>query len=118
MKKTFQLNIENKNKDRVLEAVKHEIRKYIKREKRKNLPENVDFWDLQCKFGKNQDESVEIKFIDITKNIDEASSENWDSFYIEIVSQKGYIVKAIIPTEELETEVFKTEELETDVEEE
>ena len=33
MKKTFQLNIEGKNRDRVLDAVKHEIRKYIKRER-------------------------------------------------------------------------------------
>jgi hypothetical protein len=31
MKKTFKLNIEGKNRDRVLDAVKHEIRKYVKR---------------------------------------------------------------------------------------
>jgi hypothetical protein len=95
MKKTFQLNIENKNKDRVLEAVKHEIRKYIKREKRKTLPEDVDFWDFKCKFAKNSDEPVEIKFVDITKNIDEASIENCDSFYMEILSSKGYYKKDI-----------------------
>jgi len=46
VKKTFKINIEGKNKDRVLEATKHEIRQYMKRERNKALPEGVDFWDL------------------------------------------------------------------------
>src|SRR5438445_150104 len=51
MKKTFQLKAEGKHPDRVLEAVKHEIRKYIKRERRRELPAGADFWDFDCKFG-------------------------------------------------------------------
>ena len=51
MKKTFQLHIEGKNPNRVLEAVKHELRKYVKRERRRDLPEGADFWDFDCKFG-------------------------------------------------------------------
>ena len=35
MKKTFPLKAEGKNADRLLEATKHEIRKYIKREQNK-----------------------------------------------------------------------------------
>jgi hypothetical protein len=31
MKKTFKLHVEGKNNDRVLDAIKHEIRKYVKR---------------------------------------------------------------------------------------
>ena len=46
MKKTFKLNIEGKNPARLLEATKHEIRKYVKRERRVPLPEGVDFWDF------------------------------------------------------------------------
>ena len=38
MKKTFKLNVEGKHPDRVLEAVKHEIRKYVKRQRRVPLP--------------------------------------------------------------------------------
>ena len=38
MKKTFQLAQEGKKPDRLLEATKHEIRKYIKRERRRALP--------------------------------------------------------------------------------
>ena len=90
MKKVFSLKEGNKNPARQLDAIKHEIRKYIKREKRKFLPDDVDFWDLKCKFGKNDEEPQVIEFVDITKYIDEASESNSDSFYMEIISTKGY----------------------------
>jgi hypothetical protein len=47
VKKTFQLRPEGKHPDRVLDATKHEIRKYLKRERRRDLPEGVDFWDFR-----------------------------------------------------------------------
>ncbi len=102
MKKTFKLNVENKHPDRLLEAIKHEIRKYIKREKRKPLPEDVDFWDLKCKFAKNDETPYSIEFNDITKYINEASNEKCDSFYMEILSTKGIREKK--PEVEIEIE--------------
>ncbi|MGB1226709.1 MAG: DUF6172 family protein [Poseidonibacter sp.] len=89
MKKTFKLNVENKHPDRQLESIKHEIRKYIKREKNKPRPEGVDFWNFNCKFGKNDEEPKVIEFIDITKNIDEASNEKCETLYMEILSVAG-----------------------------
>jgi hypothetical protein len=89
MKKVFKLKEGNKNPQRQLDAIKHEIRKYIKREKRKSLPEDVDFWDMKCKFGKNDEEPQVIEFVDITKNIDEASEQDCDSIYVEIISTAG-----------------------------
>ncbi len=100
MKKIFKLKVENKNPDRLLEATKHEIRKYIKREKRKNLPEGVDFWKFECKFAQNDNEPQVIEFIDITKNIDEAASAGCDSFYMEIISTKGIKEVKAAPTED------------------
>ena len=38
MKKNFPLQAEGKHPDRVLEAVKHEIRKYFKRERNRDVP--------------------------------------------------------------------------------
>ena len=99
MKKVFNLIEGNKNQDRLLDSIKYEIRKYIKREKRKTLPSDVDFWDLKCKFGKGDEEPQAIEFIDITKNIDEASEQKCESFYIEIVSTKGFKPKAEVEEE-------------------
>ena len=90
MKKVFNLKKGNKNPARQLDAIKYEIRKYIKREKKKTLPEDVDFWDLKCKFAKDEEKPQAIEFIDITKHIDEASEANCNTFYMEIIATKGY----------------------------
>jgi hypothetical protein len=37
LKKTYSLNLEGKNRDRLLDAAKHDIRKYVKRERAKAL---------------------------------------------------------------------------------
>lgn len=87
MKKTFQLNVANKNRDRQVESIKNEVRKYIKREKSKRPPEGFNFWAFDCKFGKTEQEAEEIKFVDVTKSIDFADNENYDSFFIELVAR-------------------------------
>lgn len=89
MKKTFNLNIEGKNRDRVLEATKHEIRKYVKRQRRVPLPEGVDFWDFDCKFGTTEDNAVVVHFATITSLIDAVVSEGGDSFYLELLAKDG-----------------------------
>jgi hypothetical protein len=87
MKKTFQLIVANKNKDRQVEAIKNEVRKYIKRERSKKLPEGFNYWSFDCKFGKTANEATEIRFVDIIKSIDIAASENLESFYLELISR-------------------------------
>ena len=41
MKKNFPLHAEGKHPDRVLEAVKHDIRKYFKRERGRPVPAEI-----------------------------------------------------------------------------
>lgn len=89
MKKTFLLNIEGKHPDRVLEAVKHEIRKYVKRERRKPLPEGVDYWDFDCKFGQNAETASVVHFATLTALIDTAAKEGAASFYLELGAKGG-----------------------------
>ena len=54
MKKTFPLSLPGKDRQRTVEGVKNEIRKYLKRERRKPLAAEVDFWDFDCKVGLDQ----------------------------------------------------------------
>jgi hypothetical protein len=90
MKKTFQLTIEGKNRDRVLEATKHEIRQYVKRERRKALPEGVDFWDFDCKFGTHADNVQDVHFATLTALIDAVAKEGGDKFYLELLAKPGH----------------------------
>ena len=102
MKKTFKLNVEGKHPDRVLEAVKHEIRKYVKRQRRVPLPEGVDFWDFDCRFGTSQDTAAVVHFATFTGLIDAVAKGTGDgggdSFYLELLAKNG-VRKARDPDE-------------------
>lgn len=89
MKKTFTFNVENKTRERQLDSIKYEIRKYIKREKRKKLPDDVDYWKFECRFGQSAKEASAIEFLELTKHIEEAFNNNSDEFYIEIIATHG-----------------------------
>ena len=89
MKKTFKLNLEGKHPDRVLEAVKHEIRKYVKRQRRVPLPEGVDFWDFDCRFGVAEGTAEAVHFATITALIDAVAKDKGDSFYLELLAKNG-----------------------------
>ena len=90
MKKTFQLTIEGRNRDRVLDATKHEIRQYIKRERRKTLPEGVDFWDFDCRFGTTADNAQGVHLATLTALIDAVAKESGDAFYLELLAKPGH----------------------------
>ncbi|MDP1566827.1 MAG: DUF6172 family protein [Polaromonas sp.] len=89
MKKTFKLNIEGKNRDRVLDAVKHDIRKYVRRQRRVPLPEGVDFWDFDCRFGASEETAAVVHFATILPLVDAAGKEGADSFYLELLAREG-----------------------------
>ncbi len=93
MKKTFPLEDPKHKPARIVESIKAEVRKYLKREHRKVLPEDVDFWDFDCRAGKDAETAEPVHVSDIVKPIDRASEENWDSIYIEILAKPGHRAK-------------------------
>lgn len=97
MKKTFNLKVEGKNPDRVLEATKHEIRQYAKRERNKPLPAGVDFWDFDCKFGEAESTANALHFAAITESIDALVAAGASSFYLEILAKAGVRVPRAVP---------------------
>jgi hypothetical protein len=95
MKKNFPLQIEGKNSDRVLEAVKHEIRKYFKRERNRALPKEVDFWDFDCKVGLTAETAEGVKVSAVIETVGALAAEGAASVYVEILSKHG--VRVINP---------------------
>ena len=89
MRKTFQLQVEGKHPDRLLEAIKHEIRKYIKRERRRELSDGADFWDFDCKFGAAEASAEVVHLSAITGLIDGVVQEGGKQFYVELVAKPG-----------------------------
>lgn len=85
MRKTFPLKMSNKKDERVVESIKKEAKKYIARERRKELPEGIDFWDFDCKVGENQATAIDIHLSEINKNITLIASSGVESIYLEIL---------------------------------
>lgn len=90
MKKTFALTHPKLNLARLVEAIKFEVKKYIKRERNKKLPEGVDYWDFDCKYGHSEATAQTIHISTINKCIDEAESLELNSFYLEVLVKPGY----------------------------
>ncbi|RWX48519.1 hypothetical protein VU01_12262 [Candidatus Electrothrix marina] len=89
MKKTFQLTHPKIKLPRLVEAIKYEVKKYIKRERRKTLPQDVDFWDFDCRFGADEATSEVIHLSEINKYISQAETKELASFYLEILVKPG-----------------------------
>ncbi|HEY5621443.1 MAG TPA: DUF6172 family protein [Pontiella sp.] len=93
MKKTFQLSHPKIKYPRLIEAVKDDVRKYIKRERRKELPEKADFWDFDCRFGDTEAEAKTVHLKEMDKCISDAEARGLLSFYVEILARPGYRTK-------------------------
>lgn len=87
MRKTFPLTAEGKHPDRLLDATKHEIRKYLKRERRRELPAGMDYWAFDCRFGPTQDDAQPVHVAAIIERIDEAVAAGAPQFYVEILAR-------------------------------
>ncbi|MCC5849483.1 MAG: hypothetical protein JJU29_15480 [Verrucomicrobia bacterium] len=87
MKKTFVFNPPGKHPERHLEAIKHELRRYLRRENRRELPEGVDYWDFDCRIGESPETAEEIHPSEIIKRVDAAAKSGQSAFYIEILSK-------------------------------
>lgn len=90
MKKTFSFIAPNKNPERQSDSIKHEIKKYLGRERRKTLPEGVDFWDFDCRIGPNETNTAVVEAHELNSNIGKLFSEKNESFYVEILAKPGY----------------------------
>ena len=90
MKKTFELIHPKIKPARLIEAARRDVKKYLKRENRKSLPDDFDCWNFDCKFGPSQEKAEVILSSEISKCISEAETESLKSFYIEILAKPGY----------------------------
>ncbi len=90
MKKNFTFTHPKIKRPRRVEAIKHEVKKYLRRERNKSLPPGVDFWDFDCRCGADEASSEIIHVSAINKAIDQADSQQLESFYLEILAKPGH----------------------------
>lgn len=86
MRKTFPLEDPKHKPPQVVAAIKNKVRKYLKRERRKELPEGADFWDFDCQVGQEGPTKV-VHVAELIAAIDEAADSGWPTVYIEILAK-------------------------------
>ncbi|MBU6466837.1 MAG: hypothetical protein KGQ30_08985 [Burkholderiales bacterium] len=99
MKKTFALQVEGLHPDRRLDAIKHEIRKYLRRERSKALPEGADFWDFDCRFAVPPNAPEPVAVGSVMERVDAAAAAQAEQFYLEVLARAAKRAPRIHPTE-------------------
>ncbi|MEA3405767.1 MAG: DUF6172 family protein [Pseudomonadota bacterium] len=110
MKKTFKLTHNKIKPARLVDAIKNEVKKYLKRERNRALPTGADFWDFDCRYGADAESSEVVHVKEINKCIDKAEAEQLETFYLEIIAKPA--TRSFIPREESESEFEDEIELE------
>ncbi len=87
MKKTFPLHIEGKHPDRVLDALKHELRKYLKRERSRAMPIGSDYWAFDCKIGASAETAQPVHVAELSGAVDAQVQGGAKRIYVEIVAR-------------------------------
>jgi hypothetical protein len=90
MKKTFVLSHPKIKLPRLIDAIKFEVKKYLKRERNKSILDGSDFWDFDCRLGPDKDNAEVIHLGSINQHIDDAEKNGLQSFYLEILAKPGF----------------------------
>ena len=95
MKKTFPLHAPGKADPRVVEAIKHDVRKYVKRERGKTLPEGFDLWEFACKVGATGPTAAITPLNDVGAAIDAIVNAGGTEVYVEILAVAGHRIPRV-----------------------
>lgn len=87
MKKIFPLHIEGKHPDRVLDALKHELHKYLKRERSRAMPIGSDYWAFDCKIGVSAETAQPVHVAELSGALDAVARDGATQAYVEILAR-------------------------------
>lgn len=86
MKKLFPLHHPRKADGRVLDAIKHEVRKYVRRELNKTHPDATRRRTFSCRVGASEANAHETPLKNISAAVDRVAQEGADHVFIAIKS--------------------------------
>lgn len=84
MKRTFKLEHPKIKVPRIVDSIKHDIKKFLKKERKKPLPSGTKYWGFDCKLGQTEETAVEVHLSSLTQIIDELVEKQMLTIYVEI----------------------------------
>ena len=86
MKKTFPLQATGKEDARVRDKIRHELNKYVRRERNKPLPAGFDQWNMECKVGVTEAAANVLPLKEVGNAIDKIAADGGKEVFVEIVA--------------------------------
>ncbi|WP_067522677.1 DUF6172 family protein [Endozoicomonas ascidiicola] len=99
MKKTFTLEHPKIKAPRIVDSIKHDIKKFLKKERLKSLPSGTQYWGFDCKLGQSEETAAEVHVSLLTKGIDELVANNIMTIYVEVTA-KAMVAVEKLPAQE------------------
>lgn len=87
MRRTIPLTHPRHKPPQALARVKNQLRKYFKRERGKELPEDADYWHFDCKVGADEDSAEACTPDAVVRRVDALAQEGVESVYVEILAR-------------------------------
>ncbi|MFT5356757.1 MAG: hypothetical protein ACI9KE_003983 [Polyangiales bacterium] len=118
MRQTFPFSHPKHKPAQALAALKSQVRKYLKRERRKALPEDVDYWDFDCRVGPSEDAAQPVHVAEVVTRMDVLAAEGNSHVYVEILAKPGRRLSRTVKVEKGPARTAKVDtgpESETDI---
>lgn len=87
MRKVFALTSPGKDPQRVFERVKRDVNSYLRRERKKALPPDADYWAFDCAVGPSRSEPASTHVAELGAALDRAFEAQWPEVYVEILAK-------------------------------
>jgi hypothetical protein len=87
MRKTISLTSTRHKPPQALAAVKNTLRKYVRRERKKELPEEADYWDFDCKIGLDEASAEAVHLAELVPRLDVLAQGGALEVYVEILAR-------------------------------
>ena len=87
MKQTFKLVHPKIKVARIVDSIKHDIKKYLKKERSNKLPKDAKYWSFDCKLGLSEEMAAVIPQESLMSAIDEMVERKVETIYIEMTAK-------------------------------
>ena len=87
MKKTYKLEHPKIKVPRIVDSIKHDIKKYLKKEREKALPAGTKYLSFDCKLGQTEESASAVPWLELTSSIDDLVENNAKTIYVEMTAK-------------------------------
>ncbi len=87
MKKTYKLEHPKIKVARLVDAIKHDIKKHLKKERSNKLPTGTKYWSFDCKLGQTEEAAAVVSQLSLMSSIDEMVERKASTLYVEMTAK-------------------------------